>query len=196
MVCILKMHQTRSLHSILKNIFTRQLEKVKTTKECRWPPWQQSSRTPQPVRYTVYIIHRRVWPTWELEWTGGPRAGGGVWISTAAGWWRGIRRVWRDGERTASTPSSAATITGRLLEGLWKGGVQGHVRLVVGEVAELYQQAMLRVELAVPRYQDRREHWVVGRGRNWELAQNTQTTVFNLIWCMRGSSCFFLHTLH
>ena len=34
------------------------------------------------------------------------------------------------------------------------------MRLVVGEVAELYQQAVLRVELAVPRYQDGREHCV------------------------------------
>lgn len=36
------------------------------------------------------------------------------------------------------------------------------MRLVVGEVAELHQQAVLRVELAVPWYQDRRKHW---RGR-------------------------------
>lgn len=109
-------------------------------------------------------VHEYTWHTWELEWTGGPRAGRRVWISTTAGWRRRIRRVGRDGKRAASTSSAAATAapTVRLLEGLWKGGVQGHVRLVVGEVAKLYQQAVLWVELAVPRYQDRREHWMVG----------------------------------
>ena len=117
-------------------------------------------------------VHKYIWRTWELEWTGGPRAGRRVWISTTAGWRRRIRRVGSDGKRTASTSSSAATTPAaatapavRLLEGLWKGGVQGHVRLVVGEVAELYQQAVLWVELAVPRYQDRREHWTMKQRR-------------------------------
>lgn len=52
-----------------------------------------------------------------------------------------------------------------LLEGLGKGGVQRHVWLIVGEVAELYQQAVLRVELTVPWYQDRREHWMLEQRR-------------------------------
>lgn len=108
-------------------------------------------------------VHECVWRTWELEWTGGPRAGRRVWISTTAGWRRGIRRVGRDGKRTAATSSAAAAAAPavRLLEGLWEGGVQRHVWLIVGEIAELYQQAVLWVELAVPWYQDRREHWMV-----------------------------------
>lgn len=108
-------------------------------------------------------VHEYIWRTWELEWTGRARAGRRVWISTTAGWRRRIRRVGRDGKRTTSASSAAAAAapTMRLLEGLWKGGIQGHVRLVVGEIAELYQQAVLWVELAVPRYQDRREDWVV-----------------------------------
>lgn len=121
-------------------------------------------------------VHECIWRTWELEWTGGPRAGRRVWISTAAGWGRGIRRVGRDGKSSTSTSNATAGAAAApavwLLEGLWKGGVQGHVRLVVGEVAELYQQAVLWVELAVPRYQDRREHWMVeqrrqGRKMSW-----------------------------
>lgn len=102
--------------------------------------------------------------SWELEWTGRPRAGRRVWISTTAGWRRRIWRVGRNGKRTPSTPSATATATATstptvwLLEGFWKGGVQGHVWFVVGEIAELYQQAVLWVELTVPWYQDRREH--------------------------------------
>lgn len=117
-------------------------------------------------------VHEYIWRTWQLEWTGGPRAGRRVWISTTAGWRRGIRRVGRDGKRTTSTSSAATAAAAAaaapavwLLEGLWKGGVQGHVWLVVGEIAELYQQAVLWVELAVPRYQDRREHWMVEQTR-------------------------------
>lgn len=97
--------------------------------------------------------------TWELEWTGGPRAGRRVWICTTAGRrWR-IRRVGGNGEGATPTSSAAAAApTVWLLEGLWEGGVQGHVWLIVGKVAELYQQAVLWVELAVPWYQDRGEH--------------------------------------
>lgn len=105
-----------------------------------------------------------IWCTWELEWTGGPRAGRGVGVSTAAGWRRRIWRVGRDGKWSASaSPAAAAAAAAAspavwLLEGLWKGGIQGHVRFIVGEIAELHQQAVLRVELAVPWYQDRGEH--------------------------------------
>lgn len=109
-------------------------------------------------------VKERSWCTWELEWTGGPRTGRRVWISTRAGWRRRIRRVGRNRKRaaaaTTSASSAAAASIVRLLEGLWKGGIQGHVWLVVGEVTELYQQAVLWIELAVPRYQDRRQHWI------------------------------------
>lgn len=104
----------------------------------------------------------RWWRTWELEWTGGPRAGRRVGVSTTAGWRGRVRRVGGDGEGAApaSSPAAAAAAAPavRLLEGLWEGGVERHVRLVVGEVAELYQQAVLGIELTVPRYQDWREH--------------------------------------
>lgn len=105
------------------------------------------------------------WCTWELEWTGGTRAGRRVGVGAAAGRGWGVRGVWRDGEgaTTATAASTAAAATAattvRLLERFWEGGVQGHVRLVVGEITKLNQQAVLRVELAVPRHQDRREHW-------------------------------------
>lgn len=46
-----------------------------------------------------------------------------------------------------------------LLEGVWKGGIQRHVRLVLSQVAELSQKAVLRVVLAVPRNQHRGENW-------------------------------------
>lgn len=45
-----------------------------------------------------------------------------------------------------------------LLEGFWEGGVERHVRLIVTQVAELYQQAVLRVELAVSWHQNRGEY--------------------------------------
>lgn len=46
-----------------------------------------------------------------------------------------------------------------LLEGLWEGGVHGHVGLVVSHVPELDQEAVLGVELTVARHQNRRQHW-------------------------------------
>lgn len=46
-----------------------------------------------------------------------------------------------------------------LLEGLWEGGVERHMRLVVTQVAKLHQQTVLRVELAVSRHQNRRKYW-------------------------------------
>lgn len=46
-----------------------------------------------------------------------------------------------------------------LREGLGKGGVLGHVRLVLLQgVAEARQHGVLGVELAVPRYQNRGQH--------------------------------------
>lgn len=48
---------------------------------------------------------------------------------------------------------------GQWREGVWVGGVLGHQRLVVqGGVPELCQQAVLGVELAVARDQNRRQH--------------------------------------
>lgn len=96
--------------------------------------------------------------TWKLEWTGWPWAGRRIGISTTAGWrWR-IWRIGRDGERAASPGVTTATPTVRLLKGLWKGCVQWHVWFIVSEIAELDQQAVLWIELAVTWYQDRREH--------------------------------------
>lgn len=46
-----------------------------------------------------------------------------------------------------------------LLEGVWERGVQWHVRLILSQVSELSQKAVLRVVLAVPRNQHRRENW-------------------------------------
>lgn len=59
--------------------------------------------------------HEWLWRTWELEWTGGPRADRRVWVSTTAGWRGGIWRVGRNGKR--------ATTVVRLWKGLRKGGV-------------------------------------------------------------------------
>lgn len=91
--------------------------------------------------------------TWQLEGAGGPRAGGGVGVGAAAGGRRGVGRVGRDGEG-ARVPAAPAV----LREGFWEGGIEGHVRLVVAQVAELHQQAVLGVELAVAGHQDRGEH--------------------------------------
>lgn len=101
--------------------------------------------------------------TWKLEWTGWPWAGRGIGVSTTAGWrWR-IWRIGRDGERAASPGVTTATPTVRLLKGLWKGCVQWHVWFIVSEIAELDQQAVLWIELAVTWYQDRREHCTQNR---------------------------------
>lgn len=106
-------------------------------------------------------LHECVWCTWELEWTGGPRAGRRVGIGTAAGWRRRIRRIGRNGERASSASVAVAAAAVWLRKRVWKGGVQGHVWLVMGEVAELYEQAVLWVVFAVPRYQDGWEYWMV-----------------------------------
>ena len=102
-------------------------------------------------------VGARVLHTRELEWTGRARAGGGVGVGPAAGRRRRVGGVGGDGEGPPSPAAAAGAV--RLLEGLGEGGVQGHVRLVVGEVAELHQEAVLRVELAVARHQHRGEHW-------------------------------------
>lgn len=108
--------------------------------------------------------------TWELEWAGGSRAGRRVGVGAAAGWGGGVRRVWGDGE---GAPAAAASAV-RLLEGLWEGGVEGHVWLIVGEVAELDEQAVLGVELTVTWHQDRREHWIEGENKVGEGANKMQ----------------------
>ena len=100
--------------------------------------------------------------TRELEWTGRARAGGGVGVGPAAGRRRRVGGVGGDGEGPPSPAAAAGAV--RLLEGLGEGGVQGHVRLVVGEVAELHQEAVLGVELAVARHQHWRKHWWGGGG--------------------------------
>ncbi len=87
--------------------------------------------------------------TWQLEGAGWPRACRRVGVGAAAGGRRRVGRVWRDGEGASSAV---------LLEGLWKGGVERHVRLIVSQVAELHQQTVLRVELAVSWHQHRRKH--------------------------------------
>lgn len=46
-----------------------------------------------------------------------------------------------------------------LLEGLWEGGVERHMRLVVTQVAKLHQETVLRVELTVSWHQNRRKYW-------------------------------------
>ena len=46
-----------------------------------------------------------------------------------------------------------------LLERVWERGIQWHVRLILSQVAELSQKAVLRIVLAVPRNQHRRENW-------------------------------------
>ena len=109
--------------------------------------------------------------TWQLEGAGKTRAGGGVGVGAAAGRRGGVGRVGRNGTGGASATASVATAV--LLEGLWEGGVEGHVRLVVGEVPELDQQAVLGVELAVPRHQDRGEDWRV-RGKEEKEGEEKQ----------------------
>lgn len=46
-----------------------------------------------------------------------------------------------------------------LLEGVWKRSVQRHVRLILPQVAELRQEAVLRVILTVPGNQHGRQDW-------------------------------------
>ena len=108
--------------------------------------------------------------TRELEWTGRARAGGGVGVGSAAGRRGWVGGVGGDGEGT-STPAAAARAV-RLLEGFGEGGVEGHVRLVVGEVAELHQEAVLWVELAVAWDQHRRKHW----GENTKTRMNNPSS--------------------
>lgn len=46
-----------------------------------------------------------------------------------------------------------------LSKGLWEGGVLGHVRLILLQrMAKARQHCMLGIELAVPWYQNRRQH--------------------------------------
>lgn len=87
--------------------------------------------------------------TWELEGAGWPRACRRVGVGATAGRRRRVGRVWRDGK---GAPSAV------LLERLWEGGVERHVRLIVTQVAELHQKTVLRVELAVSWHQNRRKH--------------------------------------
>lgn len=59
-----------------------------------------------------------------------------------------------------------------LLEGVWERGVQWHVRLILSQVAELSQEAVLRVVLAVPWNQHRRENWKQKEKRERETNKN------------------------
>lgn len=69
--------------------------------------------------------------------------------AAAAAWGVGVAAVGRVGERVAAG----------LLEGIWKRGVQRHVRLILPQVAELCQKTVLRVILTVPGDQHGREDW-------------------------------------
>lgn len=106
----------------------------------------------RPVLSHLFIwrhVGRRRGISWQLEGAGWPRACRRVGVGAAAGGrWR-VGRVWRDGEGASSAV---------LLEGLWEGGVERHVRLIVTQVAELHQQTVLRVELAMSWHQHRRKH--------------------------------------
>lgn len=75
----------------------------------------------------------------------------------------------REGGAAAAPRAVGVTVSGRvgeggghgvgLREGLWEGGVLRHVRLVLLQrVAEARQHRVLGIELAVPRYQHRRQH--------------------------------------
>lgn len=46
-----------------------------------------------------------------------------------------------------------------LLERIWKGGVERHVRLVLSQVTELSEEAVLGIILAVSWNQHRRKNW-------------------------------------
>lgn len=69
--------------------------------------------------------------------------------AAAAAWRVGVAAGGRVGERVAAG----------LLEGVWKRSVQRHVRLVLSQVAELRQEAVLRVILTVPGNQYGRQDW-------------------------------------
>lgn len=69
--------------------------------------------------------------------------------AAAAAWRVGVAAGGRVGERVAAG----------LLEGVWKRSVQRHVRLVLSQVAELRQEAVLRVILTVPGNQHGRQDW-------------------------------------
>lgn len=67
--------------------------------------------------------------------------------AAAAAWRVGVAAGGRVGKRVAAG----------LLEGVWKRSVQRHVRLILSQVAELRQEAVLRVILTVPGNQHGRQ---------------------------------------
>lgn len=69
--------------------------------------------------------------------------------AAAAAWRVGVAAGGRVGKRVAAG----------LLEGVWKRSVQRHVRLILPQVAELCQEAVLRVILTVPGNQHGRQDW-------------------------------------
>lgn len=106
--------------------------------------------------------------TWHLKRAARVGAGRGVRIGAAAAARRvGVAAVGRVGERVAVG----------VLERVWERGVQWHVRLILSQVAELSQKAVLRIVLAVPRNQHRRENW---RQKETEREIRTVKTVNDL----------------
>lgn len=87
------------------------------------------------------------------------------WVSGTAGgvWVAG--RIGRLCERARGGGEGTARHCG---EGLRVSGVLGHEGLVVnGGIAEFGQQAVLRVELAVPRHEDWWQHWQGRQRGHW-----------------------------
>lgn len=90
-------------------------------------------------------------PTGHLERAAWVRAGGrvreGGAAAAAGGAWEAVSWRMREGDGVC------------LSEGLWEGGVLGHVWLVLlKRVPKARQHCVLGVELAVPWYQNRRQH--------------------------------------
>lgn len=100
--------------------------------------------------------------TWHLKRAAGVRAGwrlreGGAAAATS-------RRVWVTVDRWAGEGGGHWV---GLSKGLREGGILWHVRLVLLQgVAEARQHRVLGVELAVPRYQHRGQHW--GGRETWK----------------------------
>lgn len=65
--------------------------------------------------------------------------------------------AWR--VRVAAGGRVGKRVAAGLLEGVWKCSVQRHVRLILPQVAELRQEAVLRVILTVPGNQHGRQDW-------------------------------------
>lgn len=98
----------------------------------------------------IVIPGTEVEPTWHLERTSRVWAGRRMRVGAAAA----SRRVW-----VAAVGGVGERVTIGLLKRVRESRIVRHVGLVLSQVAELGQEAVLRVVLAVPGNQHRRKDW-------------------------------------